>query len=142
MRSADITRSLPGLLCVALQIANTARAASNDWWSLKPLSCPPLPSFTNSESRVANPIDAFIAARLAANSLVLAPEADRRTLIRRVCFDLIGLPPTPEEVEAFVNEPSSDAYEGLIERLLASPRYGERWARHWMDVAHFAETHG
>ena len=72
----------------------------------------------------------------------MAPEADRRTLIRRVYFDLIGLPPTPEEVAAFVNDREPLAYEHVVDRLLASPRYGERWARHWMDIAHFAETHG
>ena len=70
------------------------------------------------------------------------PPADRRTLIRRLTFDLHGLPPTPEEIDAFVDDPAPDAYERLVDRLLASPRYGERWARHWMDVVHFAETHG
>ena len=74
----------------------------------------------------------------------LAPgrPADRRTLIRRASFDLIGLPPTPEEVEAFVDDPSPDAYEALVDRLLASPHYGERWGRHWLDLARFAESHG
>ena len=80
--------------------------------------------------------------QLADNGLQPSPEADRRTLIRRVTFDLIGLPPTPEEVDAFVADTAPDAYEQLVDRLLASPRYGERWARHWMDVVHFAETHG
>ena len=70
------------------------------------------------------------------------PEADRRTLIRRLSFDLLGLPPTPEEIAAFLDDRSPDAYERLVDRLLASPHYGERWARHWMDVVHFAETHG
>src|SRR5262249_30707651 len=69
-------------------------------------------------------------------------EADRRTLIRRLSFDLLGLPPAPDEVEAFVHDPNPAAYEKLVDRLLASPHYGERWARHWMDVARFAESHG
>ena len=71
-----------------------------------------------------------------------AAEADRRTLIRRLSFDLIGLPPTPEEVEAFVDDPAADAYEKLVDRLLASPHYGERWARHWLDVVRFGESNG
>ena len=71
-----------------------------------------------------------------------APEADRPTLIRRLTFDLLGLPPTPEEVEAFVDDPVPDAYERLVDRLLASPRYGERWGRHWLDVVRFGESHG
>src|SRR5207253_817349 len=89
-----------------------------------------------------NPIDAFVRAKLREKGLAPAPEADRRTLIRRVTFDLTGLPPTPGEVEAFEQDTSADAYEKVVDRLLASPHYGERWARHWMDAAHFAETHG
>jgi hypothetical protein len=88
------------------------------------------------------PIDAFVLARLEGQGLAPAPEADRRTLIRRVYFDLIGLPPTPEEVDAFVNDPGANAYEKLVERLLASPQYGERWGRHWLDVARYADTKG
>jgi len=89
-----------------------------------------------------NPIDAYISAKLAEKGLRLSPEADRRTLIRRVFFDLYGLPPTPAEVEAFLQDPDPNAYERLVERLLASPRYGERWARHWLDTIAFGETHG
>ena len=89
-----------------------------------------------------NAIDAFVLKQLQAKQLTPSPEADRRTLIRRVSFDLTGLPPTPEEVKAFVEDPSPDAYEKLVDRLLASPRYGERWARHWLDVVRFADTHG
>jgi mono/diheme cytochrome c family protein len=107
------------------------------WWSLRPLAKPVVPT-TGEE----NPIDAFVRARLAEKRLKPAPEADRRTLIRRVYFDLIGLPPTYEEVSAFIRDNSSDAYARLIDRLLASPHYGERWARHWLDVVHFGETHG
>jgi mono/diheme cytochrome c family protein len=89
-----------------------------------------------------NPIDAFIVAKLAEKKLSISPEAERRTLIRRVSFDLIGLPPSPEEVEAFVHDPDPRAYEKLVDRLLNSPRYGECWARHWLDVVRFAESAG
>lgn len=91
---------------------------------------------------VRTPVDAFILARLRREGLQPAPEADHRTLIRRVTFDLTGLPPTPEEVAAFEADASPDAYERLVERLLASPHYGEHWGRHWLDVARYAETEG
>ena len=93
-------------------------------------------------TRGQHPVDAFIKAKLTANSLTMSPEADRRTLIRRLTFDLLGLPPTPEEIEAFTNDRDPQAYEKLVERLLDSPHYGERWARHWLDIAHYADTHG
>src|SRR5262245_16468997 len=105
------------------------------WWSFQPLARPQAPADRH-------PVDHFILARLSDKGLSLSPEADRRTLIRRVTFDLTGLPPTPEEVEAFVADKSPDAYEKLVDRLLASPAYGERMARLWMDAVHFAETHG
>jgi len=89
-----------------------------------------------------NPIDRFILAALATNHLTLAPRASQEQLIRRVTFDLIGLPPTPEEIDAFVKETSPGAYEKLIDHLLASPHYGERWGRHWLDLARFAESDG
>src|SRR5207244_8760224 len=92
--------------------------------------------------RVRTPIDAFILAKLESKSLTLAPDADRTTLLRRVTFDLIGLPPTPEEVDAFLADNAPDAYERLVDRLLASPAYGERWGRHWLDVVRFAQTNG
>ncbi len=109
-----------------------------DWWSLKPIVKPALPSTKP------NPIDAFIAARLAEKGLAMSPAADARTLCRRLYFDLTGLPPTPEELDAFEQESKADnkAYEKLVDKLLASPRYGERWARHWLDVAHYGDTHG
>ncbi len=109
-------------------------------WSLTELKRPDVPRVPQGE--MGNPIDAFIRVSLAEKGLHASPEADRRTLIRRLYFDLIGLAPTPEQVAAFVADSSSDAYERVADALLASPRYGERWARHWMDVAHFAETHG
>jgi len=87
-------------------------------------------------------IDTFIADTLTAKGLAMSPEADRRTLIRRLSFDLIGLPPTPERVAEFVRDGDPQAYEKLVAELLASPHYGERWARHWLDIAHYADTHG
>jgi hypothetical protein len=101
-----------------------------------------VPIISNLKSQIRDPIDAFVLARLRAEGLRPAPEADRRTLIRRVTFDLTGLPPTPEEVDAFVSDPSPDAYERLVDRLLADPRYGEQWGRHWLDVVRYAETEG
>lgn len=89
-----------------------------------------------------NPIDRFVLARLESEGLHPAPEADRYTLIRRVYLDLIGLPPTPQEADAFANDPSPDAYDKLVDRLLANPHYGERWARRWLDLARYADTNG
>ena len=114
-----------------------------DWWSLRPLDRPALPKLSpEDESRARNPVDHFILAKLRDKGLTPSPEADRRTLIRRLSFDLTGLPPTLEDVDAFCNDPSPDAYERLVDRLLASPAYGERWARHWLDVVHYGDTHG
>lgn len=87
-------------------------------------------------------LDSLVRESLAKHSLALSPEADRRTLIRRLSFDLLGLPPSPEQVAAFVTDPDPKAYEKLVDVLLASPHYGERWARHWLDIAHYADTHG
>jgi mono/diheme cytochrome c family protein len=118
-------------------------AATNptDWWSLKPLEKPAVPSLANN-SRIVNPIDAYVMAKLSEKGLPYSPAAEKRTLIRRLYFDLIGLPPKPEEIEAFLKNDKDDAYEKLVDQLLASPHYGERWARHWLDVVHFGETHG
>ena len=110
------------------------------WWSLRPLERPSLPE--EDSNWIRTPIDSFILARLNEKGLAPSPEADRRTLIRRLSFNLHGLPPTPDEIDAFVNDPSPDAYEKLVERLLGSPRYGERWGRHWLDVVHYGESHG
>jgi len=114
-----------------------------DGWALKPLNKPAEPQLSpEQKTGVKTPIDVYVRAMLAVNKLTPAPEADKRTLLRRVYFDLIGLPPTPTELDAFLADTASDAYERVVDRLLASPRYGERWARHWMDAVHFAETHG
>lgn len=103
-----------------------------------------MPQFAEAHERdwVRNPVDAFVLAKLRAKDLRPAKPADAATLVRRVYFDLIGLPPSPGEVDAFVSDPAPDAYERLVERLLASPHYGERWGQHWLDVVRFAETEG
>ena len=88
------------------------------------------------------PIDRFILAKLQEKNLQPSPAADKRTLLRRVTYDLTGLPPTPDEIQAFLTDNAPDAYSKVIDRLLASPRYGEHWARHWLDVAHYADSHG
>ena len=116
-------------------------ADKKDFWSFRPLktSAPPL---VQDSKWARTPIDRFILGNLEQRSLKPNSLADRRTLIRRVTFDLTGLPPTPEEIESFVHDPASEAYERLVDRLLASPGYGERSASYWMDVARFAESHG
>ena len=114
-----------------------------DWWSYKPLKRPPVPLPTGvAPTRMRTPIDAFLIRKLHEAGLDMSPEADRRTLARRLYFDLLGLPPAPEEVDTFLRDRHPAAYERLVDRLLASPHYGERWARHWLDVAHYADTHG
>ncbi len=114
-------------------------APTSDWWSLRPLARPEVPA---ARGDVRNPIDAFLLAKLDAEGIRPVAEADRRTLIRRLHHDLTGLPPTLEEVDAFVADADPAAYDRLVDRLLASPRYGERQARKWLDVIHFADTHG
>lgn len=109
-----------------------------DHWAWQPVVRPDVPG----SAVGAAAIDAFVASRLRESGLAPAPEADRRALIRRASFDLVGLPPTPEEVAAFEADPAPDAFERLVDRLLASPAHGERWARHWLDVAHYADSHG
>ena len=121
--------------------ASVASAKIETHWSFEKPVRPPLPSVHNS-TWPRNPIDHFILARLEKEGIQPSPEADRPTLIRRLSLDLIGLPPTPEEVEAFVNDASPDAYEKLVDRLLASPHYGERWARRWLDLARYSDTNG
>jgi len=111
------------------------------FWSFKPIAHPAVPKLEN-DSRVRTPIDAFILAKLRMQKLDFAPDADKRTLIRRVTLDLTGLPPSPEEVDAFLADAAPDAYEKVVDRLLASPAYGERWARHWLDIAGYADSNG
>ncbi|HEY1785272.1 MAG TPA: DUF1549 domain-containing protein, partial [Pirellulales bacterium] len=119
----------------------TKERAGRDWWSLVSPQRPDVPAPAHAD-RVRTPIDAFILSRLETAGLEPAAQADRATLIRRAMFDVWGLPPDPAEVEAFVADPDPAAYEHLVDRLLASPHYGERWAQHWLDVVRFAESHG
>lgn len=115
--------------------------AGRDWWSLQPIKHPQVPTVVDGLAPQ-NPIDAFVFAQLHSQGMTQAPPADKRTLIRRLYFDLIGLPPTADEVDAFLSDTSPQAYEKVVDRLLASPHFGERWARHWLDLARFAETNG
>lgn len=118
----------------------TGSRAGLDWWSLQPLQQVTPPSLESAWIR--NPIDQFVYQQLSERQLQPSPEANRRVLIRRLSYDLIGLPPTPEEVKNFVEDDSPDAYQKLVDRLLDSPHYGERWGRHWLDVVHFGESNG
>ena len=115
-------------------------AARKNFWSFLPVKNAPLPAVKNMEW-CKNPIDRFILAGLEAKGLKPAPAADRRTLIRRATFDMTGLPPTPEEVAAFAADKSPDAWAKVVDRLLASPRYGERWGRHWLDLVRYADSY-
>ncbi|HWB95537.1 MAG TPA: DUF1549 domain-containing protein, partial [Bryobacteraceae bacterium] len=115
--------------------------AERSHWAFRPPKRPAVPAVRDAV-RVRSPLDAFVLAELEKRKLSFSPDADRVTLIRRASFDLIGLPPTLEEVDRFVADQSPDAYEKLIDRLLASPRYGERWGRHWLDVAGYADSEG
>ncbi len=116
-------------------------ADRRDHWAFRPVVRPQLPDVDQPEW-VRNGLDAFIKSRLEAVDLSPSPEADRRTWLRRVTLDLTGLPPTPEESVAFLTDQTADAYERVVERLLASPRYGERYAQHWLDIVRYADTHG
>ena len=115
--------------------------AAKNHWAFQPIHSQAVP-VVQGKDRVATSIDSFILARLEAAGLSLSPEADHRTLIRRATFDLHGLPPTPEEFAAFESDVSPDAFKTVIDRLLSSPRYGERWGRHWLDVARYSDTKG
>ncbi|MGI9471391.1 MAG: DUF1549 domain-containing protein, partial [Rubripirellula sp.] len=116
------------------------RVTDTDWWSFKPVTRPKVPRIQDDWIRT--PIDAFVLRTLQRHELQHSQDADRRSLIRRLSHDLLGLPPTPAQVDAFVSDQREDAYESLVDRLLESPHYGERWARHWLDVVKYADTCG
>lgn len=132
--------------------STTATRAGRDWWALQPIRRPAIPipipipisrpNLASTTTPTDNPIDAFIQSPLLARGWRPAPPADRRALIRRLSIDLLGLPPTFDEVEAFAGDPAPDAYERLVDRMLASPHFGERWARYWLDIVRYAETCG
>ncbi len=122
---------------------STEFRAGFDWWSLQPLRVGELPPVHDAPPAwQKNPLDSFVYARLKEAGLQPSPTADRRLLIRRVYFDVLGIPPTPEQVDAFLKDQSPDAYRQLIDQLLQSPHYGERWGRHWLDVVRFGESNG
>ena len=117
-------------------------AQADEFWSFQPVTRPALPTSKFIDSWSWSPVDHFILARLESEGLSPAPVADKRTLIRRATFDLTGLPPTPEEIHAFLVDSDADAFHKVIDRLLDSEGYGERWGRHWLDVARYADTAG
>lgn len=121
--------------------SSSQRAAPHEHWAFQPVQKPAIPRVKD-QAWPATPVDSFVLARLEAVGLAPSPAADRRTLIRRATFDLHGLPPTPDETAAFEADPAPDAFARVVERLLASPRYGERWGRHWLDVARYSDTKG
>jgi hypothetical protein len=133
---------LLALIVTLIVVAYVPAVVPDAHWSLRPPTRPTVPEVRNPKFAIRTPVDAFILARLEKDGLAPAPEADRVTLIRRVTFDLIGLPPTPVEIEGFLKDTSADAYEKLVERLLASPHYGEKWGRHWLDLVRYSETEG
>ncbi len=137
-------RALGCLLGAAAALTLGAQAADDEkgHWAFQPVPRGNHPLLKNDQLNCANPIDVFIDHQLEQVGLERSPEADRRTLIRRLYLNLLGVPPTPEEVSRFVNNPEPNAFEGLVDQTLNDPRYGERWARHWLDVIRFAETNG
>ncbi len=122
-------------------IQSSSKARSNRHWAFEPVSSP-TPPRVNKTDWISNPIDSFILARLEKQQIAPSPEAPRNTLLRRLSLDLTGLPPTPEEVSQFLADPSPDAYEKQVDRLLASPHFGEKWARNWLDQARYADSDG
>jgi cytochrome c553 len=123
----------------------TPKASGTDptkHWAFQPVTAPVVPELRNPQSEIRTEIDRFILAKLSDKGLSPAPLADKRTLIRRATFDLTGLPPTPAEIDAFLADKSPDAFKKVVNRLLDSPAYGERWGRHWLDVARYADTNG
>jgi hypothetical protein len=126
-------------MSLSLCAAAASPKSGRDHWAYQPIREPALPRVRHA-AQVASPIDSFVIQKLEARGLTLSSPVDRRTLLRRAYYDLIGLPPTYGQVEAFVVDKSSDAFARVVDRLLASPMYGERWGRHWLDVARYAET--
>src|SRR5580698_6557054 len=140
-------RALQRVLTTGLLFASAIAAAragdSNprNHWSFRPLVRPAVPRLER-PTAIASPVDAFVLKSLEQKRLSLNPQADRATLLRRLSFDLTGLPPKPDEVARFIADPAPEAYSRLVERLLASPHYGERWGKYWLDVAGYADSNG
>ena len=129
------------LLLVSSTRVRSRESAGGEYWAFRKPLHSAIPQVKNA-AWIKNPIDSFVLAKLEDKGLSPSPSADKRTLLRRVTFDLTGLPPTPEEINAFLADHSPDAYKKVVKRLLASPRYGERWAQHWLDVVRFGEPNG
>ena len=129
-----------GILLLSLKPISGADRAGLDWWSFSEVKRPQIPEVSGKEN--IKPIDAFIRNRLEEEKIEPAPLSDRQALIRRLHFDMIGIPPSHEEVKDFVHSENNNSYPELVDRLLSSPRFGERWARHWLDVVRYAETNG
>jgi hypothetical protein len=134
-----VVLALPSLACSAPDSPLAERARTH--WSFQPIKSPKL-EIADPTSPIRNPIDVLVAAKRRAAGVKPALEVDRATLLRRATFDLLGLPPTPEEIEAFLKDDRPDAYERMVDRLLASPHHGERWGRHWLDVVRYADSAG
>ena len=141
VRAALVCSCLAFTFALYAAESGTFTAAQRNFWSLKPVQKSPVPAVKD-KSWVKTPIDAFVLAKLEAKGIKPNPAVDKITLLRRATIDMTGLPPTPEEIDRFVNDKSPDAWEKVVDRLLASPAYGERWARHWLDVARYADSNG
>jgi hypothetical protein len=141
MRCVSVLLGLALFGCVVSSAERTFSPAQRSWWSLQPVAEPPVPAVAN-RTWLKTPVDNFVLSRLEGKSLTPNYAADRRTLLRRVTIDLTGVPPTEEEIQQFLKDTSRAAWETVVDRLLASPRYGERWGRHWLDVARYADSNG
>ena len=137
----DLLRRWIAAGAIGLPAHVAAQPEGDEHWAFQPLN-PAAPEPVHDSSRIRTPVDSYIQARLEQAGLTLGPEADRKTLIRRVSFDLTGLPPAPDEIEVFLNDASQHAYEDMVDRYLKSPRYGERWGKHWLDAAGYADSNG
>ena len=137
--ATDPRATAPALASASPQYKGMSLEDGRKWWAFQPVAAHAAPKVAPAQGRPANKIDNFVLARLAEKNLQLSPQADKRTLVTRAYVGLLGFKPTFEEVQAFLNDRSPNAYENLIDRLLKSPHYGERWARRWMDVARYAD---
>jgi len=143
MRSVYLSFLVLGLAAVALHSADvhTFTPAQKNYWAFQPVAKPTPPAVKN-QQWVQNAIDAFVLQKLEAQNLQPNPRAGKLTLLRRTTIDMTGLPPTQEEIQQYLSDQSPNAWEKVVDRLLASPQYGERWARHWLDVARYADSNG
>ena len=135
------TAADPPATTASTNVPRSFTAEEKSFWSFQPPADLPPPSVHRADWPK-SPLDSFVLVKLEEKGLTPAPPADKRTLIRRATFGLIGLPPTPAEIEAFLADESADAFARVVDRLLGSPHYGERWGRHWLDVARYADSNG